>query len=96
MEDVTSLKSYVGRIDASAAIVYAARHDAYVPLADVEDYRRQFPGVELRYLDAGHISSFLFYTSHYVRGIADAFARLQAAGGAPAAPPTQTPREVVV
>ena len=81
MDEVTSLRTYHGRIDTSAAIVYAALHDAYVPLADVEAFARQWPGVEVRYLDTGHIGSFLFYTSHFVRGIADAFARL---GTAPA------------
>jgi len=85
MDEVASLHPYRGHIDTSAAIVYAARRDAYVPLADVETFKRNWPGVEIRYLDAGHVMSLLFHMDHYCRGIADAFALLRAAPAADAA-----------
>ncbi len=63
-----------------ACIVVGARHDAFVPPEETEALHRHWPGSELRWDDAGHVTAALLGQRGHQRAILDSFAR-------------QTPRE---
>lgn len=40
-----------------------AKHDAYVPREDVGTLEEIWPGAEVRYVDAGHVSAYILHQS---------------------------------
>lgn len=40
-----------------------AKHDAYVPRDDVGTLEEIWPGAEVRYVDAGHVSAYILHQS---------------------------------
>lgn len=58
------------------AVLLAARSDGFIPPSDVETLHRHWPGSELRWLDAGHVTAVLFHRSPHRRAVLDAFERL--------------------
>ncbi|MBN8611239.1 MAG: alpha/beta hydrolase family protein [Deltaproteobacteria bacterium] len=61
---------------AHACIVVGARHDAFVPPEETEALHRHWPGSELRWDEAGHVTAALLGQRGHQRAILDAFARL--------------------
>ena len=59
-----------------AAIIVAARHDGFVAPGEAEALARHWKGAELRWSEAGHITSLLFDSKLHARAIVDALARL--------------------
>lgn len=47
-------------VDTSLIIVIQAKEDAYVPRTGVLSLQDIWPGCEVRYLNGGHISAYLF------------------------------------
>lgn len=47
-------------VDPSLIIVVQAKEDAYIPRTGVRSLQEIWPGCEVRYLDGGHISAYLF------------------------------------
>lgn len=47
-------------VDTSLIIVIQAREDAYVPRTGVLSLQDIWPGCEVRYLNGGHVSAYLF------------------------------------
>lgn len=47
-------------MDPSLAICVTAIRDAYVPREGVKHLAEIWPGSEVRYIDAGHVTAFLF------------------------------------
>lgn len=47
-------------VDPSLIIVVQAKEDAYIPRTGVRSLQEIWPGCEIRYLEGGHISAYLF------------------------------------
>jgi hypothetical protein len=59
-----------------AAILVGARSDGFIPPTETEHLHRHWAGSELRWLDAGHVTSLVLQRKAQVRAILDAFERL--------------------
>ena len=77
MDDVTGIYLYPRPPSTRGFIIVAAKEDAYIPLEDIELFKDFWPGAEMRYLQTGHVGSFLFHNADYLTAIEDAFARLK-------------------
>eukprot|EP00897_Mesotaenium_endlicherianum_P006420 jgi/Mesen1/5806/ME000293S04958 len=62
--------------NARAAIFVAARHDGYVPTHSVLALHNSWPGSEIRWVDGGHVSSFIFQHKSFQSAIRDGLSRL--------------------
>jgi hypothetical protein len=60
MDECTHLANYSMPVDPSLVIIVAGKADAYIPRDNVQSLHDLWPGSELRLLDSGHISAFLF------------------------------------
>jgi hypothetical protein len=63
-------------VAANAAILLAPRHDRFVRAADVLALHRHWPGAELRWLEAGHLTGALMHGPAHTDAIVDALDRL--------------------
>uniref|UniRef100_S4RCR1 Abhydrolase domain containing 18 n=1 Tax=Petromyzon marinus TaxID=7757 RepID=S4RCR1_PETMA len=75
MDECTHVGNFSVPVDPSLIIVVQATRDAYIPRAGVRDLHEIWPGCEVRYLDGGHISTYLFSQSQFRQAIYDAFSR---------------------
>lgn len=57
---VSVLPSMLVPVDTSLITVVQAREDAYIPRTGVLSLQEIWPGCEVRYLNGGHISAYLF------------------------------------
>lgn len=73
MEEFTHLGNYSQPVDTSLIIIVAAKQDAYIPHEGVLSLKQIWPEAEVRYIDSGHISAFLFNQKKFRRAIIDAF-----------------------
>jgi hypothetical protein len=62
-------------VDPRAAILVASRQDRFVPADEVRRLHRHWPGSELRWLQAGHVSGALYRRTH-LRAMVDALQRV--------------------
>ncbi|NXE49161.1 ABD18 protein, partial [Turnix velox] len=62
-------------VDPSLIIVVQAKEDAYIPRTGVRGLQEIWPGCEIRYLDGGHVSAYLFKQGLFRQAIYDAFDR---------------------
>ncbi|XP_062902635.1 protein ABHD18 isoform X1 [Mobula hypostoma] len=60
MDECTHVGNFSVPVDPSLIIVVQAKEDAYVPRAGVRSLNEIWPGCEIRYLEGGHISAYLF------------------------------------
>lgn len=65
MDEVSHLLNYEMPYDASLVSVLTASNDAYVLRDGANDYKQVWPGVDVKYLDRGHVSAYLFDQSVY-------------------------------
>jgi len=77
MDDVTGIFHYKPPVCTKAAILLAATDDAYVPLEDIQIFKDFWPDAELRYMNSGHIGSFLFGQKEFIKAIIDSFERVK-------------------
>jgi hypothetical protein len=63
MDECTHIANFSRPVDTSLVIIVTAEKDAYVPRDYVTGLDELWPGAELRYVDAGHISAYLFKQS---------------------------------
>lgn len=75
MDECTHMANFSVPVDPSLIIVVQATNDAYVPRTGVRSLRDIWPGCEVRYLNGGHISAYLFKQNVFRRAIYDAFDR---------------------
>ncbi|XP_039607643.1 protein ABHD18 isoform X3 [Polypterus senegalus] len=75
MDECTHIANFSVPIDPSLIIVVQAREDAYVPRTGVRSLQEIWPGCEIRYLEGGHISAYLFKQAVFRQAIYDAFDR---------------------
>ncbi|XP_061541435.1 protein ABHD18 isoform X5 [Phycodurus eques] len=60
MDECTHMANFSVPVDTSLIIVVQAKEDAYIPRAGVLSLQEIWPGCEVRYLNGGHISAYLF------------------------------------
>ncbi|XP_071452796.1 protein ABHD18 [Hetaerina americana] len=75
MDECTHLKNFDVPVDTDLIIAVTAKDDGYVPQEGVTDLRDIWPGIEVRNLDAGHISAYVLYQHTFRAAIVDAFDR---------------------
>ncbi|XP_028923074.1 protein ABHD18 [Ornithorhynchus anatinus] len=75
MDECTHVANFSVPVDPSLIIVVQAKEDAYIPRAGVRSLQEIWPGCEIRYLEGGHISAYLFKQGLFRQAIYDAFER---------------------
>ncbi|CAG5044131.1 unnamed protein product [Parnassius apollo] len=75
MDECTHLSNFSVPYDTSLIIAVCAKHDAYVPREDVGRLEEIWPGAEVRYVDAGHVSAYILHQSVFRACIKEAFER---------------------
>uniref|UniRef100_A0A8C5MB39 Abhydrolase domain containing 18 n=1 Tax=Leptobrachium leishanense TaxID=445787 RepID=A0A8C5MB39_9ANUR len=75
MDECTHVANFSVPVDPSLIIVVQAKGDAYVPRVGVRDLQEIWPGCEIRYLEGGHVSAYLFKQGLFRQAIYDAFNR---------------------
>ncbi|XP_022131059.2 protein ABHD18 [Pieris rapae] len=75
MDECTHLSNFSVPFDTSLIIAVCAKHDAYVPREDVGALEEIWPGAEVRYVDAGHVSAYILHQSLFRSCIREAFER---------------------
>ncbi|GJS58822.1 protein ABHD18 [Tanacetum coccineum] len=61
----------------NAVILVAATDDGYIPSHSVLEVQRAWPGSEVRWVNGGHVSSFILHNGEFRRAIRDGLNRLQ-------------------
>lgn len=61
MDECTHLKNFSIPYDTSLVICVCAKDDAYVPREGCSSLEDIWPGVEVRYVDAGHVSAYVLH-----------------------------------
>lgn len=61
MDECTHLKNFSVPYDTSLIIAVCAKDDGYVPREGCSSLEDIWPGVEVRYLDAGHVSAYVLH-----------------------------------
>lgn len=75
MDECTHMANFSVPVDTGLIIVVQAREDAYIPRTGVLSLQEIWPGCEVRYLNGGHISAYLFKQNFFRKAIYDAFNR---------------------
>ncbi|XP_014913216.1 protein ABHD18 [Poecilia latipinna] len=75
MDECTHMANFSVPVDTGLIIVVQAREDAYIPRTGVLSLQEIWPGCEIRYLNGGHISAYLFKQNFFRQAIYDAFNR---------------------
>ncbi|KAF4532863.1 hypothetical protein B566_EDAN001466 [Ephemera danica] len=75
MDECTHLSNFSVPFDTELIIAVAAEADGYVPRDDVAPLTEIWPGAQVRYLDAGHVSAFVLYQKMFRIAVIDAFER---------------------
>lgn len=60
MDECTHLGNFSKPVDTNLIVIVVAKSDAYYPRNSVISLNELWPGAEIRYVDSGHISAFLF------------------------------------
>ncbi|KAM3612634.1 uncharacterized protein V6R79_011605 [Siganus canaliculatus] len=75
MDECTHMANFSVPVDTSLIIVVQAKEDAYIPRTGVLSLQEIWPGCEVRYLNGGHISAYLFKQNVFRQAIYDTFDR---------------------
>ncbi|KAG5672674.1 hypothetical protein PVAND_002785 [Polypedilum vanderplanki] len=75
MDECTHLKNFSVPYDTSLIIAVCAKDDAYVPRDGCTSLEELWPGAEVRYLDAGHVSAYVLHQKLFRSSIIEAFER---------------------
>ncbi|XP_076620740.1 protein ABHD18 isoform X2 [Colletes latitarsis] len=75
MDECTHLKNFEVPVDTELIIAVCARDDAYVPRDGCMSLEKIWPGVEIRYIEAGHVTAYLLHQKVFRSTIAEAFQR---------------------
>ena len=60
MDECTHLGNFSIPVDSELIIIVLAKKDAYIPTDSILSLTDLWPGAEVRYVDRGHITTFLF------------------------------------
>ncbi|XP_031838924.1 protein ABHD18 isoform X2 [Nomia melanderi] len=77
MDECTHLKNFEVPVDTHLIIAVCARDDAYVPRDGCMSLEKIWPGAEIRYIDAGHITAYLLHQKVFRSTIIEAFQRYE-------------------
>lgn len=75
MDECTHLKNFSVPYDTSLIIAVCAKDDAYVPRDGCSSLEEIWPGAEIKYLDAGHVSAYVLHQKLFRSSIIEAFER---------------------
>ncbi|XP_026522797.1 protein ABHD18 [Notechis scutatus] len=75
MDECTHVANFSVPVDPTLIIVIQAKEDAYIPRTGVRSLQEIWPGCEIRYLNGGHVSAYLFKQGLFRQAIYDAFER---------------------
>uniref|UniRef100_A0A1W7RIU9 Putative C4orf29-like protein n=1 Tax=Agkistrodon contortrix contortrix TaxID=8713 RepID=A0A1W7RIU9_AGKCO len=75
MDECTHVANFSVPVDPTLIIVVQAKEDAYIPRTGVRSLQEIWPGCEIRYLNGGHVSAYLFKQGLFRQAIYDAFER---------------------
>lgn len=75
MDECTHLKNFSVPYDTSLIIAVCAKDDAYIPREGCSSLEDIWPGAEIRYLDAGHVSAYVLHQKLFRSCIIEAFER---------------------
>ncbi|XP_032080276.1 protein ABHD18 isoform X2 [Thamnophis elegans] len=75
MDECTHVANFSVPVDPTLIIVVQAKEDAYIPRTGVRSLQEIWPGCEVRYLNGGHVSAYLFKQGLFRQAIYDAFER---------------------
>ncbi|EZA47142.1 hypothetical protein X777_16607 [Ooceraea biroi] len=75
MDECTHLKNFETPVDTELIIAVCARNDAYVPRDHCMSLETIWPGAEIRYIDAGHVSAYLLHQKVFRSTIAESIQR---------------------
>ncbi|XP_011298842.1 uncharacterized protein C4orf29 homolog [Fopius arisanus] len=75
MDECTHLRNFEVPVDTNLIIAVCAKDDAYVPRDNCMSLEKIWPGAEIRYIDAGHVSAYLLHQKVFRSTIAEAFDR---------------------
>ncbi|XP_063046791.1 protein ABHD18 [Engraulis encrasicolus] len=75
MDECTHIANFSVPVDPSLIIIVLAKEDAYIPRTGVRSLQEIWPGCEVRYLNGGHVSAYLFKQGLFRQAIYDAFDR---------------------
>uniref|UniRef100_A0A182Y4L2 Uncharacterized protein n=1 Tax=Anopheles stephensi TaxID=30069 RepID=A0A182Y4L2_ANOST len=75
MDECTHLKNFSVPYDTSLIIAICAKDDAYIPRDGCTSLEDIWPGAEIRYLDAGHVSAYVLHQKLFRSCIIEAFER---------------------
>ncbi|XP_055609065.1 protein ABHD18-like [Uranotaenia lowii] len=75
MDECTHLKNFSVPYDTSLIIAVCAKDDAYIPRDGCSSLEEIWPGAEIRYLDAGHVSAYVLHQKLFRSCIIEAFER---------------------
>ncbi|XP_042349068.1 protein ABHD18 [Plectropomus leopardus] len=75
MDECTHMANFSVPVDTSLIIVVQAKEDAYIPRTGVLSLQEIWPGCEVRYLNGGHVSAYLFKQNVFRQAIYDTFDR---------------------
>ncbi|KAL0121675.1 hypothetical protein PUN28_006876 [Cardiocondyla obscurior] len=75
MDECTHLKNFELPVDTELIIAVCAKNDAYVPRDHCTSLETIWPGAEIRYIDAGHVSAYLLHQKVFRSTIAECVQR---------------------
>ena len=75
MDETTHLRNFSKPVDTSLIIAICAKDDAYVPRENCTSLEELWPGAEVRYLDAGHVTAYFLHQKLFRSSISEAFER---------------------
>lgn len=75
MDECTHLKNFSVPLDTELIISICAKDDGYIPREDCTSLQEIWPGVEVRYLDAGHVSAYVLHQKLFRSAIIETFER---------------------
>lgn len=75
MDECTHLKNFSVPFDTSLITVVCAKDDAYIPRDGCTSLEELWPGAEIKYLDAGHVSAYVLHQKLFRSSILEAFER---------------------
>lgn len=78
MDECTHLKNFSVPYDTSLITAVCAKDDAYVPRDGCSSLEEVWPGAEVKYLDAGHVSAYVLHQKLFRSCIAENFERAKA------------------
>ncbi|XP_071787588.1 protein ABHD18-like [Asterias amurensis] len=81
MEGVMDTATFVGNfskpVDPELVFSVLAKQDAYIPWHQMQNLAEMWPGIQVRYINAGHVSAVLFQQHHFRTAINDAFKKME-------------------